>query len=313
MMTRDLSSTACFTHPERPAAYRCDGCEKALCEDCIEAGHRLLFCRLCGERALPVAAHVPATSAAVSVERARQAPYGWSDAFFYPLRGKGGNIFGVFLACLLVLGILSFIPLLGIVPGCFIWVLVGIVFLLWPGTLFAVVRTTAAGDNELPDWPDFNEVGDRLGELFGFLLIAAMAFLPGYLLLRLFGCGAGADSGGLCFLLLAVACLVAVTLWIPSFGAVGIYRSNWLALHLNLHFRAIAAGQRDFWITVLVTGLLILVGQFLSFAAFLFFFGSFIGLIVSAGVGMYAWLTGSHLVGLWFRRHAAELEAIYLG
>ena len=37
------------------ATHRCDGCERLLCAECIEVGHRLLTCRHCGELAVPLA------------------------------------------------------------------------------------------------------------------------------------------------------------------------------------------------------------------------------------------------------------------
>ncbi len=47
----DLYSS-CARHDQVAAAYRCCECGKYLCEDCIEIGSHLLFCRLCGERAI---------------------------------------------------------------------------------------------------------------------------------------------------------------------------------------------------------------------------------------------------------------------
>jgi DNA-directed RNA polymerase subunit RPC12/RpoP len=45
---------SCATHPAAAAVYRCDGCGRLLCPDCVQEGHRLLFCRHCRERALPL-------------------------------------------------------------------------------------------------------------------------------------------------------------------------------------------------------------------------------------------------------------------
>ena len=53
----------CATHPTRAATFYCDGCGRRLCDECIESGHRLLFCRHCRERALPLAADGAATPA----------------------------------------------------------------------------------------------------------------------------------------------------------------------------------------------------------------------------------------------------------
>lgn len=44
----------CATHPKKRASFVCDGCGELLCWDCVEEGAHLMFCRLCGERALPL-------------------------------------------------------------------------------------------------------------------------------------------------------------------------------------------------------------------------------------------------------------------
>lgn len=44
----------CSTHPQERALFVCDGCGERLCWDCIKEGAHLIFCRLCGERAIPL-------------------------------------------------------------------------------------------------------------------------------------------------------------------------------------------------------------------------------------------------------------------
>jgi hypothetical protein len=58
----------CAAHAGVAATHRCDGCERMLCEECFEIGHRLLFCVHCGERALQLASD----SATSSLFRARR-------------------------------------------------------------------------------------------------------------------------------------------------------------------------------------------------------------------------------------------------
>lgn len=34
------AASTCAAHPVAAAAFRCDGCERRLCEACVEHGHR---------------------------------------------------------------------------------------------------------------------------------------------------------------------------------------------------------------------------------------------------------------------------------
>ena len=282
-----------------------------MCEECVEEGHRLLFCRLCGERALPLATGGPTTARALAGERKRFAAYGWSDAFGYVFRGSGAYVFWSFPAVVAVLSILGLIPILGILTGC-IQLLFGLVVLvILPGALFAVVRDTARGEIELPDWPDFSQFGARINEIFEFILIGLVAAIPGALMLSALGCGNLATLSLDCGLVMALSWIAATLIWIPAFGAVAVYRNFWLTFRLDLHLRAIRAAAGEF---ALVTGLsmmLILAGQ--TLALMLLGVMPLASIAVSAIVGLYSWFTIAHLVGLWFRRHGRVLDPIYRG
>ena len=52
------------------------------------------------------------------------------------------------------------------------------VLLILPGALFAIVRATARGESELPDWPDLTEFGARLNEVFEFTPRRAVCSRP---------------------------------------------------------------------------------------------------------------------------------------
>src|SRR4051812_18907777 len=101
----------CATHAAAPAQFRCDGCGKLLCGECVAESHRLLLCRLCGERALPLAGTAPAT---VPERRQRDAVaahagYTLGDALLYPVRGGG---LGMFLVALVIQAVVSAIVFL---------------------------------------------------------------------------------------------------------------------------------------------------------------------------------------------------------
>src|SRR5215203_7528349 len=146
---------ACAQHPGVDAAFRCEGCEKLLCQDCIKKGHALLFCSACGERAMPLEAGQPATVREVTRRQAISKPYSFQEALFYPFRGVG---LYMFLATLVSLGFVSF--LLQYSGGCYSIVLAVGLWSLMIGLQFKIVRSTAEGENQLPDWPEYMDWGE---------------------------------------------------------------------------------------------------------------------------------------------------------
>src|SRR5262249_21391198 len=161
----------CSTHPDRAAVYQCDGCGRLLCADCVEQMHKLVVCRHCRERALPIPASVPAASPLLPLAGG-QTTYGLGEAFAYPFRGQGGLLFWVVLGILVVLCVGTAIPGLWWVG----WFWCGVVGLM-PGLLCAIVRDTAKGSNELPDWPDYTNGEDRSREWLGVTLVSIIGVL----------------------------------------------------------------------------------------------------------------------------------------
>jgi hypothetical protein len=302
-------SDPCSAHPERPAVYQCDGCKKVLCEECIEEGHRLLFCCHCGEMAIPLAG-APPTSTELARERKTTAAYSFSETLAYPFRGLGLYLYIGYVLLVVLLDLAGAVPGL----GCGVFLFQLLILLILPGFLFAVVRTSAEGETELPDWPDWSDYGERFGEWFAFLFVMVMAALPVWLFLWLGGCGWGAlleGSWGLgCLALIGLGLLAGVLLWVPGVGAVGAYGSGWLGWRIDLHIKAIAnVGADALSTTALLAGLWLasLILRIMLAAL------PVVGAIASVAVGVYTLFLGAHLVGLLFRRNTKTLESIYLG
>ena len=164
---------ACAQHPGVDAPFRCEGCGKLLCQDCIKKGHALLFCSLCGERAMPLDAGQPATVKEVARRQAISKPYSFQQALFYPFRGVG---LYMFIATLVSLAFVSF--LLQYSGGCYSIILAVGLWSLMVGLQFKIVRSTAEGDDELPDWPEYMDWGERIGDILIYLVIAILQFFP---------------------------------------------------------------------------------------------------------------------------------------
>ncbi len=302
---------ACTLHPGAAVEFRCSGCGELLCADCVEAGHRLFFCRRCGERALPLAAGAPATTTARRARVARDgaASYGYAEALAYPFRGGGATLFWVLLVLSWALDLAGRVPGLAIV-GWAVGALFGaLVALLMPRFLFDVAAATARGGDELPDWPDFDP-WELLGSALLFVAIALLCLAPAALLLRVTGCLAELAAGdlGSCLLALATGAVAAVALWVPAFGASAVYRTPWLFFRVDLHLRAVATAPGDYLAAVALVAGLQVVALVLRLAVT---FLPLVGTVVGTAVGLYALFLGAHLAGVWFRRHPGELAAVY--
>lgn len=301
-----MSDSQCSLHPQVPATFRCDGCQKLLCPDCIEEGHRLLFCRQCGERALPLVAETPAVATELRRTRKREEPYDLRDSLRYPFRGLGKFVYWGYVLILTVFMILGTVPGL----GCAVLLLRLVILLMLPGLLFAIVRTTADGETELPDWPDWSEGSQRLWEWFGALLAFAVSLVPLVVILYLLGCNAE-ELGGIgarCALGLLVGSVLGAALWIPAFGSVAVEWNPWMALRIDLHVRALLVVGADAWKTL---GLLIALMVARQILGLLLLPIPLLGGLAQILVATYTLLTGAHFIGLLFRRHAATLDALY--
>lgn len=309
-----MTETTCATHSGRAATHRCEGCGKTLCSECVEEGHRLLFCRLCGEQAVPLEGQVPVTSRQRRHARiqASATSYSLADALAYPFRGLGAYVYWGYVGLLVVFMLVQFlVPIAG---GLIIFIPQAIVALLLPGFLFTIARSSAQGNDELPDWPSF-DFFHNLWELILFALIGILCLIPAYLLLTAFGCRpmavlVGEASALPCITGIVLGFAFGVALWIPAFGATALFESGWLLPRVDLHLRAALADLGEFTAMALVVGVLFVVSRLLPLVLSLF---PLVGDVLGVAVGVYGLFTGAHLAGVYFRRNYGEIESIYLG
>ena len=224
----------------------------------------------------------------------------------YPFRGLGGYVYWSYVALMVILLAIGMVP----GAGCAAAMVQLLVFFTLPGLLFAVVRTSARGETELPDWPDWSDFGERVLEWFGTILAFVVSMVPAIAAVLLLGCGAEEFLQGetRCGLALGGGLLLGAAIWIPAFGAVAETFSPWWALRIDLHVRALVEVGVDAWKTfgllvVLMTAR-VLVGAILAPIPLL-------GGILQIAISMYALLVGAHFIGLLFRRNAYTLDRIY--
>lgn len=295
---------SCAQHPDRAAAYRCDGCARPLCEECVSESHALFLCRLCGERALPLDPERAATPRERRRDEALARPYPLAAAFGYAFRGTGKYLYG---ATLLSMAFVGFVVRYGIT--CFA-ALFGLAFwALVVGLQFKIVRTTAEGDVELPDWPEYFSWGERLRDLALYLWVVAVQFAPLAAHLVLFGAAGLVRREPSFPFWLAAAALgwLGCGLAVFAFAAAAL-EGGGAALRLDRHARGLFAARGD---ALAVTNLTFGLGSAAFLARSALEAIPLVGAAISGALGAYWIFTGAHLVGLLARRRRALFEELY--
>jgi hypothetical protein len=290
-----MSAEACSTHPAVPAAFRCEACGRLLCEECTQKSHALFLCRHCGERALPVGGSAPVTVKEHERRQRVTRAYSISQAFAYPFRGMGLYLFLAALLCL------AFVEVVG-----------GLAFLLWVlmvGIQFKIVSTTADGEDELPDWPDYMAFWEWFPDVLAYLGIALLQFAP----IVAYAYVVGADNllWGEPNLLLWIGCAfcawVGCALALTALAAAGRFGPG-AAIRVDLHGKAFLAAGRDALVIadlVFVLGIAVFVVRSALSAI------PIAGAAAAGVLGAYWLFTSAHLAGLMVRRHSEAFEAIY--
>ncbi len=298
-----MASPVCAAHPEREAAFHCEGCDRALCAECVEEGHRLWFCRHCRERALPFGGGAATTPASRAREIRLARPFSIVGALGYVLRGGGYTLAGYVL----------FLTVSDLIPGFGALLPPLLITLILPGFLLEIVRTSADGDDDMPEWPDPTEFTARVTDWLQSIAVVLTALLPAWVARRIAGCDVEsflvADPGR-CALATGIGILLGFAIALFGFGAVGTWQSGWLALRLDLHVEALLVGTRGQALLVMLPIALLLAaaGVIARLAAGVPLLGT---ALIHAAVG-YALFTTAHLAGALFRVHRERLERIYL-
>jgi hypothetical protein len=151
----------CKFHPKSPGRWHCPKCQRFFCDLCITSraagATQSKVCRQCGVELLPVEFSVGASS---SHEKFFVKLPG---VFAYPFKGAGPF---VLVVCMIVMAALGFLS------GGFGY----FAFAAFYGYLFAfmqnIIHSTASEDEELPGWPDWDDVGACALRLAGAVLFS---------------------------------------------------------------------------------------------------------------------------------------------
>jgi hypothetical protein len=146
--TTATGSGKCKFHPKTAGRYHCSKCRLFFCELCITQrsvpnAPPKKFCRQCGTEVATVKVQIERTDKISFFSRL-------PGAFIYPAIGSG--IF-VLIVCTIVTFALRF------TPG---WISLTATVAFY-GYLFSfmqnIIHSTASGDNEMPGWPSFDDLG----------------------------------------------------------------------------------------------------------------------------------------------------------
>ena len=216
----------CQNHPDVLADWECDSCHICFCKKCVNVrdygDFKLETCKKCGGRC----AAVVRSAAGPSREPGsffRLVP----AAFVYPFRGHGPWMLLGFVAFWVVMLIVSFVAIIGFFLG---------VLMLAYLSRYALdlIRSSANGDPDPPDWPDITDLDDTVRDLLFFLGTVGICFAP--TAVYYFGFYQKGTSGDVWFW----AFVGLGTLLVPmSLLAVALYDSI-LAVNPVIVFRAIA-------------------------------------------------------------------------
>lgn len=296
-------SEMCVQHPDVAAMFRCDGCGKSLCGDCIRKGHALLFCALCGERALPLNEGQPATVQQVRRHEAVTKPYSFSDALAYPFRGSGLLMFIVAVVSMMIVQVMLTFGF-----GLWRYFFAAAFWSLMIGLQFSIVRTTAEGQDELPEWPDYSDFGERVADILTYIGIVLLQFGPValYLFLRMDTLVAG-EPGLFFWAVVALLAWLGAALATMAYGAAGRFNRPSI-LRLDLHTKGFVTSGAD-----AVTAANLTFGMGAAFFVLRLALAKIpiLGAILSGIVGAYWFFTSAHIAGVLFRRHIFRLEKLY--
>jgi hypothetical protein len=174
----------CRHHPREVARWHCSHCGRDFCEACVNVhggGHvSNHFCRACGDEceALPA----PAGFVAGAPEAETDFWTLLAQALAYPLRGNGpillaaGTVFLILVE--IVMSAAGGAVLIGLAAVMIVTVFAG-------GYTFnyckRIIESTANGDDDPPDWPDFSDLTeDAIQPFLQLLALLALVFGPAF-------------------------------------------------------------------------------------------------------------------------------------
>jgi hypothetical protein len=303
----------CKFHPRNASHYFCPKCHGSFCEMCVNmrsvGGESKMFCRTCAVVCEPVE---------VEEENPNELPFAKQilGAFKYPFKGEGVLVLcaGTMLF-LLVYGarwLAGHAPLYGFIAFILLTIF-GVGYLA--AFLRRVITSTAAGEEEVPEWPEIEDYGsDVFAPFMQFIGTVVFCFAP-MIGLTIYAATAGTDSDSSWLGWTTTASMIVGCVYFPmAFTAVAMCDSI-VAVNPLVIIPSIIKVLRQYLLTVAVLAA-ILLGRWLFQHLLDAILPSQLGLrvlmsllatVITSLVGLYLFVVDARILGLLYRNNKDEL------
>jgi hypothetical protein len=172
-----IQNQACKFHPKSIARFQCPTCGNVFCDLCVNRrSHRGAmrgFCRACGEECSPI--HPVLDPQQQPKPFAKQI----GGAFTYPFKSDGIILL---VAGTIFYAVVSYLAAHAMMAGLLLMIF-GTGYLI--SYYQRILQSSAIGENEMPDWPDFTNFSDLASPIFQAFGTILISFGPA-ILLRIF-------------------------------------------------------------------------------------------------------------------------------
>ena len=288
--------SVCAQHSDVQATYRCDGCGRLLCDECVEESYRLLLCRPCGEMAVPLEGGRPANTRELAKVRTASKTYTLQESLIYPFIGMG--LF-IFIFAVFVKGAAGFGLRVGLAMTA-----------LMAALQFKIVRSTIRGEDELTSWPDFTDWSELFSDLIAWILLEGTfsIMIAIYMGAEIFNGFFGVEPSFLRSVGFAAFLWLGTAFQIIGYGVAGGFSPVYL-LAIHKHVKSFSATYGD---AIRATNLVFMLRGVTFFAAGIAAFVPLVGGFLAVAVEAYYLFMVSRLSGLLYRKHEEVLDDIYM-
>lgn len=165
-----MTDVTCKNHPESAAVWRCAACEASFCQACVIDSPGIppvALCKVCGGRCASLAGAGAPGRPGAGAPKSFYAEL--PRSFLYGLSPKA---LGMNAMATAMLYLLSLVPL----PFFLVWIVGLFVGGYLCAYMLSLIRASAKGDDEVPNWPEFTDPWEDIVKPF--LLVLVVSLLP---------------------------------------------------------------------------------------------------------------------------------------
>jgi hypothetical protein len=298
------AGTHCRYHSRNPARLFCPKCHGSYCEMCVNVravgGISKSFCRACAVECMPVQF---TEEEPVEISFASQI----AGAFKYPFKGDG-----VVLICV---GTILFLVVDGarwVSRFAFIYGLIAVILLTIFGTgyltafLRRVITSTAAGDEEMPEWPEMEDFSSDVFAPFMQLIGTVVFCFAPMIGLTIYALGAGPGDSSWLGWATTTAMLFGCVYFPMAFTAVAMSDSV-LAVNPMVVIPSIMKVLRQYVLTVVVLAVILLARWLLHSLLEKILPVPLLPTIITSLIGLYLLVVEMRILGLLYRSNKDRL------